>query len=113
MAKSEVWLLIAVGVVVLLFVPMMLFAPFTYVTGGGMGPWMMGSRMMVFWWPFMFLLPLAFVALIALGLYYLFSGHRPPRGYGESDALRILKERYAKGEITSEQYEKMKKELES
>jgi uncharacterized membrane protein len=31
----------------------------------------------------------------------------------ESDALRILKERYARGEITSDQYSKMKRDLES
>jgi putative membrane protein len=113
MARNEVWLLIAAGVVLLLVLPSMVFAPFTYMGDGDMEHWMMGSRMMVSWWPFMFLLPSAFLAFVALGIYYLFSGDRPSRGYGETDALRMLKERYARGEMTSEQYEKMKKELES
>jgi putative membrane protein len=86
---------------------------------GMMGGWGIGAGMMGFgfgWWPFMFLVPLVFVVLVVLGLYYLLSGQRRQGasvGYDESDALRILKERYAWGEITSEQYEKMKQDLES
>jgi putative membrane protein len=32
--------------------------------------------------------------------------------YNSNDSLEILKERYAKGEITSEEYKRMKKDLE-
>jgi putative membrane protein len=81
---------------------------------GMMGSWGMRRGMMGsgFAWPLMFLVPLGFVVLVVLGLYYLFSGQGSLR-HQESDALRILKERYARGEITSEQYAKMKQDLES
>ncbi len=78
-----------------------------------MGPGIMGFG---FGWPFMFLFPLVFVVLVVLGLYHLLSGQGrqvSSAGYTGSDALRILKERYARGEITSEQYTKMKRDLES
>jgi len=71
--------------------------------------------MMGFGWSLMFLIPLLFLALIAVGAYYLFTeftrSSRPSSGGGKR-ALEILKERYAKGEITREQYLKMKEELE-
>jgi putative membrane protein len=62
--------------------------------------------------------------LIAVGIYYFvtlvtrreryphYSYNQQPR-YQGSRALDILKERYAKGEITKEQFHQMKKELES
>jgi putative membrane protein len=37
---------------------------------------------------------------------------RESKGEKDSKALEILKERYARGEITDEEYQKMKKELE-
>jgi len=39
--------------------------------------------------------------------------HRYYYDEGKSNALNILHERYAKGEITKEQYKSMKKDLES
>lgn len=55
------------------------------------------------------LVPLAFIGLLIVGAYLLLK----PRveEAGSEDALRILDERYAKGEITSEQYSEMKKNL--
>jgi len=55
------------------------------------------------------LIPLAFIGLLIVGGYLLLK----PRveSAGSEDALRILDERYAKGEITSEQYSEMKKNL--
>ena len=38
--------------------------------------------------------------------------HRVGHGRGENSALDILKERYAKGEISKEDFEKMKRDLE-
>ncbi len=68
------------------------------------------------WMWFMPLIPLAFLVLLALGVYYLIkeftrTGRSVP-SHGER-ALEILKERYARGEITREQYLRMKEELES
>ena len=85
-----------------------------------MDEWRIGQGMMGFGfgfgWPFMFLFPLAVIGLIVLGLYYLLSGQASSGGYSQSsqgDALQILKERYARGQITSGQYSQIKKELES
>jgi putative membrane protein len=62
------------------------------------------------------LVVIAFLALIALGTYYLVAGvstaERPSYSRTEQP-LEILKERYARGEITKEQFEEMKKTLES
>ena len=76
-------------------------------------PGMMG--MTGFGWGFMFLIPLAFLTLMALGAYYLiteFMGTIRYQSGSSRRALDILKERYAKGEITREQYLRMKEELE-
>lgn len=77
--------------------------------GGGWG-WGMG-----FGWIFMIL----FWALIILGIValarWLFSAGGFGGGSGGSSKapLEILKERYARGEINREQYEQMRRELES
>ncbi len=115
--RDQSWLVIMVAVLaVVLLGPMLMMG---FWGGGMMGGWGMGPGMMGFgfgWWPFMFLVPLVFVVLVVLGVYYLLSG-RGRQGasarYMESEALRILKERYARGEITSEEYVKMKRDLES
>ncbi len=54
------------------------------------------------------LLFVAFLGLIAFGVYYLVSGRTPKPSGG---SLEIVKERYAKGEITEQEYNRMKKEL--
>jgi len=84
--------------------------------GGGYMSGMMG--MMGYGWGFIeraLLIPIVFLVLIVLGAYYLVTESRtirsaPSRGEG---ALKILKERYARGEITRKQFLKMKEELES
>lgn len=57
---------------------------------------------------------IAFLALIIYGAIWLFkSASRGDRGgSGRPTAIEILKERYAKGEISSEDFQRMKKELE-
>ncbi|UCD97269.1 MAG: SHOCT domain-containing protein [Candidatus Bathyarchaeota archaeon] len=64
---------------------------------------------------FMFLIPIVFLALVMVGIYY-FVPRSPTNGrtlYNhDQNALEILKERYARGEITREQYLRMKGELE-
>ena len=80
------------------------------------GPMMMGGGMMGGWgypngmrWGLMsvgMLIPLGFILLLIVGAYYFLT----PRGEkGEAEnALRILDERYAKGELTKAQYLEMK-----
>lgn len=71
--------------------------------------WRMYEHGMEFGWLFIII----FSVLIILGIIHLVNliGDRKSRGaYGESP-LHILKRRYAKGEITKEAYEKMKRDL--
>lgn len=75
--------------------------------GPTMGPGMMGYGFgwmgfgMIFW-----------ILIIVLILYFLFRRTEEPIRSEKERALNILKERYAKGEITKEQYLEMKKEIE-
>jgi len=81
--------------------------------GGYPGSWGFG-----FGWIFMII----FWGLIIWAIYALirgFSGHKCCGGHdhgghkqGEKNAMDILKERYAKGEVNKEDFEKMKKDLE-
>ena len=101
-------------VIIIAVLAVVLLGPMLMMGFGGFMGGMMGFGFG--WWPFMFLVPLGFVVLVVLGIYYLFSGQAREQGalaHMESDALRILKERYARGEITSDQYSKMKRDLES
>jgi putative membrane protein len=52
--------------------------------------------------------PLIFLALIAGAVYLVFRDRPSP----EESALDIIKRRYARGEITKEQFEQMKQDLE-
>lgn len=100
-------ILVVVALFVIWFLPMVMFP-------GGM----MGWGMMGFGWmgPWMFFVPLLFIALMILGAYYLLTGYRNETNSPESagdKAFEILRERFAKGEITKDQYMEMKEELES
>ncbi len=63
---------------------------------------------------FMFIVPLLLFILIVIGSYLYFGSTKesrvpfPPK---EGRAIEILNERYAKGEITREEYTRMKEEL--
>ena len=80
----------------------------------GMGSGMMGPGMMGWggigygWW--MPLVGVIFLVVLIVGLYLVFSAYRRPERLATT-ALDILKERYAKGEITEEQYQRMKNEI--
>lgn len=82
-----------------------------------MGPWMYDSWM--HGWPVMWIWPLLIIVLIILLILNLGKGyssrnfrgfdagtHEPPEA-----ALDILKKRYAKGEISKEEFQQMKKDL--
>jgi len=78
----------------------------TFSHGWGFHPW--------FFFGFLFWL----VPAIVLGIAVIFiakwlsgSGRRENNPSDGNSAVRILQERYAKGEITKEQFEQMKKDL--
>ena len=70
------------------------------------------------WWMFPMIMPIVFLIIGIIVLYLLFSrgGFRPPwwdkyPGRESESALDILKKRYAKGEISKEEFEGMKEDL--
>ena len=63
------------------------------------GPWHMGWGM-GFWWVFPMLM---FIGMIALCV-FMARMHWHPRDYSRS-ALELLAERYAKGEVSKDEYE--------
>lgn len=68
------------------------------------GPWE--------WFPMMWIFPMLFLVVILL---FLLRGGRPMCGSGErgkeESAREIIDRRYAKGEITKEEFERMKKDI--
>jgi putative membrane protein len=67
------------------------------------------------WWMFPMAMPVIMVVVL-IALYFLFGrrGFRPPcwdKYPGGESALDILKKRYAKGEISKEEFERIKKDL--
>ena len=71
-----------------------------------------------FWFGGMWIFPVIGIIIMLFVLYTVFGrggywGLRsePPRYSGENAAIEILKTRYAKGEITKEEYEMMRKTL--
>ncbi|HLD46385.1 MAG TPA: SHOCT domain-containing protein [Desulfobaccales bacterium] len=69
------------------------------------------------WWIFPMFMPIFWIVMIGLCLYFIF-GRRgsgkpwePARGPEAETALDILKKRYAKGEITKEEFEQMKRDI--
>ncbi len=79
---------------------------------------MMGQE--YFWWSpfwmFPMIMPVLMVVILVFALYLIFGrrGSLPPCGPfpgREETALDILKKRYAKGEITKEEFERMKKDV--
>lgn len=58
----------------------------------------------------LFILLLVIIGVVML--VWVLSGHRSSRGIERSDAVAILKERYARGEIGLEEYEERKRNLE-
>jgi putative membrane protein len=106
MTKDNYWLIITIVIVGLAIL----------LIGSVWNPLMlgMGMGMMGFGWGFMFIIPLVFLVFVILGVYLLIPElSRKNRAVitQHERPLDILKERYAKGEITREQYLKMKEEL--
>ncbi len=70
-----------------------------------MWPWMWGG------WGWMGFGMIFFWLLIIAGAYFLFTGFAWPRRRYRYDALEIARERYARGEITLEEFEEIKRNL--
>lgn len=105
-----IFLIVAIFTVLLAFSSMM--------GSGMMGPWMPGQWMMGYgggWW--MMLVMIAFWLIVGLGIYFLVTAFLPTRRRAEREgierdrALAIARERYARGEITLEEFEKIKENL--
>jgi len=104
-----------ITVAVILVLIMAVFLMFWGAGFGMMGPGMMGWQWYGgFWW--MPLMMIVFWVLVGLGIYLLIRAYTPSRRRpyegGEQDrALAIARERLARGEITLEEFEKIKKSL--
>lgn len=62
---------------------------------------------------FMWIWTIIFIVIILAGVYFFSSGFKQESTPKTStSSLEILKQRYAKGEITEEEFRKMKKEIE-
>lgn len=69
---------------------------------------MNGMGLMGFGWLWTVIL----IIIIFVVIYYFTAGFKQSTTYTSANALDILKQRYAKGEITDEEFRKMKKEVE-
>jgi len=85
---------------------------------GMMGPWWMmgwGSRMQWGYNPMVSIVaafvPIALLVLIGVGAYCLLAGRTREADVRRATPVEILKERYAKGEITHEDFLRMKEQL--
>lgn len=120
MSKIAWVIVIGIAVLVILSLVSSLVAPLAYGRGfgygWGMGPWMMGGFGgfgfplmggigMILFWVLIIGGVVWFVQSLARG-----TGSSASAPQGES-LLEILKSRYAKGEITKEQFEQMKRDL--
>ena len=115
MDKNVKTALIVVGIIValLIVVPVVFGAFWGWQSGGWgmMGPHMMGG----FGW--MWLMPIfwiVFIGLIIWAIVAFVRGSSGSRGQDASkmdSALEVLKKRYARGEISKEEFEEKKKDL--
>jgi len=78
-----------------------------------MGPWMMNWGFGMWW--FMPFIMIAFGIVVMAGIIFLIRwvmlSTRGREAKAEETALEILKKRYAKGEISKEDFERMKKDI--
>ena len=98
------------------FVPL-LFAPILAIGCGPYGPqrgWENGHMMNYgFGYGGMFMW-LIFIIVLGVAIYFIVQASKSKNvaGQGQDTPLDIIKRRYAKGEITKEEFDRMKKEVE-
>ncbi|MEM2895995.1 MAG: SHOCT domain-containing protein [Candidatus Bathyarchaeia archaeon] len=117
MDEKEIGKILLIAIVVIIVI-VAIGAFFSMMGGYGwsgmMGPGMMGWSWMPFGWISMLIgtiVALLFIWLIIYGLYYILSGRGRAPEPEKRSSLDILKERCAKGEITEEEFKRMKKNL--
>jgi putative membrane protein len=114
MTDGEKAVLVIAIVAVIAALAFMSMIPLGYmygIRGWRMGPGMMGWGMMRYGWGPSILLWLVLIGVIAFGAYLLFNGSKVKAAPPQGRAIEILNERYAKGEISREDYLRMKEEL--
>jgi len=98
----------------LFFATILIFSDVAFAHGnyeGHMGPWghmgYFGFGGIIMW--------ILFLIVIGVAVYLIVQATKPkgPESPFRETPMEILKKRYAKGEITKEQFEKMKRDLES
>jgi len=107
MNRNFIYLIMLFSFAILL--PFLVWGPWSWCSYGMAG--MMGLHL---GWGFMILVPLTFLALIALGAYIIltqFIETTDSIHSREKEILEMLQKRYARGEITREEYLKMKGDL--
>ena len=113
MSKSN-W--ITVAVITLLVFLVVMYGAMELGMGSyqNVGPgWMrdnmpFGGPMMMF----MYLIPLLFVGLVVLGVFSLLQSRDTGETRKTETPLEVLKKRYASGEITKDEFDQIKKDLE-
>ena len=70
-----------------------------------------GGGPMGWWWIFMIVFWILIIAGIVLLIRWLIEQSRPSGAHKEDSALEILKKRYARGEISKEEFEEKKKDI--
>lgn len=110
--SRSVLITIAIVLGVLFLLPAFLMAgmfPFGGMMGGWGGPGFAGG------WGLWWLFPLVFWGAIITGIVFLVraasQGSAGSPSQGGETALDILKKRYARGEVTREEFEEMKRDL--
>ncbi len=104
---------VLVALIVLAVVGAVMMAVWAPSYGGG--GWMMGGTGWGWMWPFGGLMMVAVVLVVLLLFYPLArgspAGSAPATAGATADPITILKVRYAKGEISREQYDQMARDL--
>lgn len=123
MNKKILWILLTVlAILIIISFTGPVFMPGHY----SHGPISFWERFMGpghFWGGGMFIFPLIMLVVVLVIIYMIFgrgdfrppwqdSGQNQKSGGGSETALDILKKRYARGEISKEEFEQMKKDLE-